>query len=284
MVTSRSLPILFALLLIVGDPRAAHAQTSFKLGAQVNADAGRIDTSGMNWIVGCGSDWWLSEAVGLSYEANLSYGTGNVGGARLQVYSLFSYVSLKARLSSDGLRPYVGGGLGYAPVLRSFNGKTATSGGPSGQVLAGIALGEKVFIEGQVQDDGHRGPRQPEDIHAASAGSCSEPTRPHAGSAAARGPARGLPFDGELLLVRRTGGQPSVRVLGDACGHLVSDASGRERRERFVRASSANAPKGLQHERDQRRVQAQREASSAVTFLLVAESESLATIELVTLL
>ena len=57
MVTSRSLPVFFALLLIVGDPPAAHAQTSFKLGTQFNADAGRIDASNVNWIVGCGSDW-----------------------------------------------------------------------------------------------------------------------------------------------------------------------------------------------------------------------------------
>ena len=62
MVSSRCLPILFALL-VVGNLPAAHAQTSFKLGTQFNADAGRIDTTSMNWIVGCGSDVCVSCAT-----------------------------------------------------------------------------------------------------------------------------------------------------------------------------------------------------------------------------
>lgn len=138
------------LVLIACAPKSAHAQFTLKLGAQFKVDGGaRLDTSDSNWILGQSTDKWFGKVIGLSYETDFSYDSQEIAGEKVKLYSLFNFVNLKLRVPGKNFKPYVGGGIGYSPMLLSFDGNTNNIGGFSGQLLAGVSLADHFCIEGQ---------------------------------------------------------------------------------------------------------------------------------------
>jgi opacity protein-like surface antigen len=137
------------LLLTASVPHEARAQFSFKFGAQFRSDDTSLDTSKHNWILGQTTDMWLGSVVGLSYETDFSYDKQTIGGQPQELFSVFNYVNLKLRAPTKGIKPYVGGGIGYSPMFLSFGGDTRNVGGVSGQILGGVMLADHFFVEGQ---------------------------------------------------------------------------------------------------------------------------------------
>ena len=148
---TRKISILGSLVLCfsVLHPYEARAQFSMKLGAQFSSDNAGIDASKHNWIVGQTTDLWFGSVVGLSYETDFSYDKQTVAGQSTKFLSLFNYVNLKLRIPAKGIKPYLGGGVGYNPMFLTVGGNTQNVGGVSGQVLAGVTLADHFFVEGQ---------------------------------------------------------------------------------------------------------------------------------------
>jgi len=129
--------VFFGLALMTG---AAHAGDAYIKGGLILKPTEDLDISD-RYLIDFGSDYFVSDFVGIGWEVGSAYYSEDFGGETFHVVPLNAWGNVKIAPPLEGLRPFGKAGIGVLTTFASFGGENDHQSNLGFHFTGGLELG-----------------------------------------------------------------------------------------------------------------------------------------------